>query len=664
MLKSLYSGVSGLTNHQMKLDVLGNNIANINTVGYKGGRINFSEALNQTIASATPGRGTGYINPIQVGLGMKTSSIENIFSQGSLENTGIITDLAIEGEGFFIMKAGENSLYSRAGQFYFNSNGKLVNQRGLAVQGWMYNENVNAAGFSPGNMSDLVIDSNKISEAAQTNNIYLSGNLNAGLETTYEVWSSPEENYAKAMVTGTLIPGAVTVTAGVNDDFNIEIASNASTNINESITLTAGNYADANALVAQLNTQIAANSNLDGRVEAVNVGGSIQLRQVAGSENTTITLTDGTNTVLGDLGFTDGDTGSATEAVGTSNINDLIYINSSANALVAGDTIQISGTNPDGSTLSAVFTYGAANDGTTINDLVTVIDASYTDVSVAFTDGKIVLTDDIEGDSETSISLSNGASNTGTVNFPSFTNTTPGVTGKTTTSIVTYDSLGAAHNLIMNFEKTTTDGLWNWSLSSSTDENITSGGSGQVMFDDSGQIISFTYDGGVNEVTMDPGNGAELMTFSIHSDDVDDFSGLTQLDAVSTVIVREQDGRSTGTLLGLTITREGTISGSFSNGEIEDLAKIALAKFPNYGGLNDLGDGMFQESIASGDVQVVNLQGNDASGSIVSGALEMSNVDLSSEFTDMITTQRGFQANAKVITTADTILDELIRLKR
>ena len=177
MLKSLQSGVSGLLNHQRKIDVLGNNIANVNTVGFKGGRINFSEALNQTLSNATSGVGTGYINPMQVGLGMNTTSIENIFTQGSLETTGVITDLAIEGEGFFVLRNGDTNLFTRAGNFFFNSDGKLVNQKGLAVQGWLTANGTATGGLGIGNAEDIVIDTNYVSPAQATENVFLNGNI-------------------------------------------------------------------------------------------------------------------------------------------------------------------------------------------------------------------------------------------------------------------------------------------------------------------------------------------------------------------------------------------------------------------------------------------------------------------------------------------------------
>jgi len=528
----------------MKMDVLGNNIANISTVGYKGGRINFSDALFQTISNATPGHGTGYINPMQVGLGMKVASIENMFSQGSLENTGIITDMAIEGDGFFILQAGENHLYSRAGQFYRNSDGRLVNQRGLAVQGWMLYGNPDIDQLGAGNLSDIVIDPNLISEAVATENVYLTGNLNSGLETNAEVWT----------VSQRLTEAGADATAA--------------TDIN----------------------------NLD--------------------QNTT--------------------------------------------DLVAGATININGINPDGSVVSATYTYAA---GDTVQDVLDAINAAYTGATASIVDGVILLTDTVAGDSSTSISDLTISSGTGVVDFGTAEINTPGVLGSTTTSVVVYDSLGADHNLVLEFTKTVNDNEWTWTATAGGTETIISGGSGRAIFDSDGNMVSFTFDGGVNQLSMDPGNGANQLDVNLHAENDDPYTGISQYKYVSSLTVRSQDGNSTGTLLGIDISQDGTISGSFTNGLIEDIAKVALAKFPTNGGLSDLGDSMYKASIASGDPQVVELK-NDKAESIVSGALEMSNVDLSKEFTEMITAQRGFQASAKVITTADTILDELLRLKR
>ncbi len=665
MLKSLQAGVSGLRNHQMKIDVLGNNIANVNTVGFKSGRINFSEALNQTLSDASPGLGTGYINPLQVGLGMNTSSIENIFAQGSLENTGVKTDLALQGDGFFIVKNGETPLYTRAGNFFFNSDGKLVNQKGLAVQGWMNPETVSTGGLGIGNVQDIVIDTDYVSPAVATQNAYLNGNINAGNRTVAEVWESPKSLINRAITSGSAAAPVfpMTITAGANDEFTLKIQDNATSVISADLTLAAGNYADLDALVSQINTQVAATSNISNRVVAVNNGGTLQFQQVHGNEATSITAKDGTNSALATIGFADGDTASASAGTSASLLNNLLDETTFANGLQNGDKIEISGTNPDGSIVTSSFTYGAANDGTTLGDLTAKIQSSYNGISVAVSAGKLVVTDNVAGDSKTTLNLSNGSANTGTMIFPGFSNTTPGNTGTATTSVLVYDSLGASHNLIVEFTNTENPNEWSWKASTTGDASIASGGTGKATFSDSGALTSFSYDGGVNQLTLTPGNGGAESQILLHAESTSEFSGISQFSSVSTLNVRTQDGKSTGALLGLTIDKGGAVSGSFSNGDIVNMAKVAVAQFSNNTGLSDLGDGLYATSIASGDAKVLDPV-SDPTSSIVSGALEMSNVDLAQEFTELITAQRGFQANAKIITTADSILDELIRLKR
>ncbi|MGD8399912.1 MAG: flagellar hook protein FlgE [Bacillota bacterium] len=137
----MFAGVSGLKNHQIKMDVIGNNIANVNTVGFKGGRANFHDLLNQSIRGASgPRGGRGGINPIQVGLGNSIAAIDVLQSQGNLQSTSKISDLAIQGDGFFIVSDGTSQYYTRAGNFNMEQNGRLVNPaNGLVLQGWMAN---------------------------------------------------------------------------------------------------------------------------------------------------------------------------------------------------------------------------------------------------------------------------------------------------------------------------------------------------------------------------------------------------------------------------------------------------------------------------------------------------------------------------------------------
>ncbi len=659
MLRSLYASVSGLRNHQLKMDVLGNNIANVNTIGFKSGRVNFSEALNQMISNSYISRDGGYLDPMQIGLGMKANSIDTMFNQGAVETTGNLTDLAIAGDGFFVVRKGSQNLLTRVGTFQFDAEGKLVSQSGLAVQGWMLNGNDNSEDLGVHALSDLVIDRNMISEAVATRNVYLAGNLNADLGPVAEVWTSGSAYLTRAVVEGATLSGAVNIVAGTNDQFTIEITNGSGLSLSEEITLNSGTYATVDDLVAEINNQIAANTNLNGRLEAVNANGAIKFRSLGSNSRTEITLRSGTNDALADLGFSDGDSGIAGEtALETTELNDLLQ---TTDPLVAGDVIRIVGTNPDGSTVDSTFTYGS--DGTTVGDLLSAIRNSYSGVDVSFENGKIVLTDTSPGESQTTIRLLNGDSNTGQINASGFFNTVEGTTGKVTTSVVVYDSQGGGHNLVIEFVKTENSNEWTWQVTTNGDETILSGGSGTATFDENGKLLSFTTDGGVNTLEMDPGNGAAQMSITLHAENGNDYAGLTQYNSSSSLAVREQDGRTTGKMVGLTISQDGTIVGSFSNGENVSLARIALARVANNNGLINAGDGSFNVSIASGEINIFSAKEDDRV-AILSGALEMSNVDLANEFTEMITTQRGFEANAKVISTVDQILEELIRLKR
>lgn len=142
MMRSLYSGVSGLKVHQTKMDVIGNNISNVNTNGFKRGRVTFQDMISQQMSGAAkPTDELGGVNPKEVGLGMTVAAIDNIFTQGNLQSTGVTTDLAIKGNGFFILKDGQESFYTRNGAFSLDSNGTLVNPaNGMRVQGWMAEE--------------------------------------------------------------------------------------------------------------------------------------------------------------------------------------------------------------------------------------------------------------------------------------------------------------------------------------------------------------------------------------------------------------------------------------------------------------------------------------------------------------------------------------------
>ena len=181
MMRSLYSGVSGMQNHQTRLDVIGNNVANVNTTGFKRGRVNFHDMISQQLSGAAkPTTEVGGVNPKEVGLGVMIASIDTVFTQGNLQSTGVGTDVAIQGNGFFVLKDGEQTFYSRAGAFGIDRDGTLVNPAdGLRVQGWMARElNGEMIINTAGNTQDLIIPVGTKDPAKATQNVNFACNLN------------------------------------------------------------------------------------------------------------------------------------------------------------------------------------------------------------------------------------------------------------------------------------------------------------------------------------------------------------------------------------------------------------------------------------------------------------------------------------------------------
>ena len=181
MMRSLYSGVSGLQNHQTRMDVIGNNISNVNTNGFKRGRVNFQDMISQQLSGAAkPTDELGGVNPKEVGLGMTVASIDNVFTQGNLQSTGISTDLAIQGNGFFVMKNGEETFHTRNGAFGLDMDGTLVNPaNGMRVQGWMAEEiNGQMLVTTAATPEDLIIPVGSKDPAKETTNVNFACNLN------------------------------------------------------------------------------------------------------------------------------------------------------------------------------------------------------------------------------------------------------------------------------------------------------------------------------------------------------------------------------------------------------------------------------------------------------------------------------------------------------
>ena len=239
MMRSMFASVSGLRAHQTKMDVLGNNIANVNTVGFRGSRVSFSEVYSQTVKGAgapDPISGRGGTNPIQIGLGIGVGAVDTLTARGSLQRTDSPTDISIEGDGFFIVKAGEGDTYkfTRAGNFGIDKMGNLVTAGGLGVYGWQdYGRKANSDGtytfdtdkpVEPINIySDIYNKNKRMIPAKATTEMELAGNLDA----SYPLYSSGEPAQFS-------VPMSVYDSLGNEYEFNIEF---------NKIAISSGNYA-------------------------------------------------------------------------------------------------------------------------------------------------------------------------------------------------------------------------------------------------------------------------------------------------------------------------------------------------------------------------------------------------------------------------------------
>jgi flagellar hook protein FlgE len=227
-------------------------------------------------------------------------------------------------------------------------------------------------------------------------------------------------------------------------------------------------------------------------------------------------------------------------------------------------------------------------------------------------------------------------------------------------SIRVYDQAGSPHELQILFTNTGS-GAWSWAASCAT-AAVAPAGNGTVTFNGNGSLASFTYPGGGGGLTLAPPGGTAF-NVTVDAGALNGIDGLSGFANPSNAVISRQDGYPSGDLISIAADSQGVITGYFSNGVTLNLAQIAIATFNNAAGLSRAGDSLFEESPNSGPA-IVGFAGGTNRNRITPGALEGSNVDLSQEFTNMIIAQRGFQANARVITTADEMLNEVVNLRR
>lgn len=727
MLRSLNSGVSGLVNSQVRMDVIGNNIANINTTGFKAGRVTFEQSFSQLMQGASrPAGNAGGTNPLQVGLGVSVGSVDTLQTQGNLSSTGRTLDLAIEGNAFFGVSDGKGTYYTRNGAFQLDSEGYIVlPTNGMVLQGKMADNNGEfPAGTVIGN---LQIPFSEQAPAKATTNVDFGRNLNSDSDAKGSV------TYSQAF----LHPADSTRAAGTNSATDLGrtvttleslySSTGQSLNIRDQDVLTlayattaGGTPIETTFVVTKDPTLVTAANNyvysldqlitkmdaaLPGTV-ALQADGSIRVTSGTDLFNVQLTSSNPLSNSYVNKAFNVGSyigpgIGSyPATPFGTSDallrpaeaddfVSDIVDGNGDSLGLELGDTIEVNGSvGDDAITTSTPLTYSAT---TTMTELLNKI---RNDFKLPFTDGTVeenptvsmnapaTLEDGIpdgsivirgaKGEDFSINNLSIRAINTNNSNpAPTLFNSAMGFTEKQKaqdvgvfdTSIAVYDESGAEHVLSMQFVHTGVPGVWTWSTSFNGKEDIVSGGKGTVTFGQDGTVSSFIYDDGGSQLVVEPNNGSNVIRMNLDVGGPGDFNGLTQFASETTAKAQGQDGYTTGSLTDISIDEFGKIEGSFSNGTARTLAQVMLVDFTNPAGLVSLSDSIFTTSANSGD-PIYGAPQTQSTSALKPGALEMSNVDLAGEFTTMITTQRGYQANSRIITVSDSMLEELVSLKR
>ncbi len=571
---ALSSGVTGLKVHQNWLDVTGDNLANLNTIAFKGGNVTFAELLSQTVKKATgPVGNLGGTNPQQLGSGVGMAGVTRNMSQGNISSTGQDLDVAIDGAGYFVLNNGTQDVYTRIGSFGIDSENTLVDPAtGYKIQ--RIGTTGESEGFQATGDASIRIPWDAAMPASATSDVIINGNLRSSTESA---------------------------TAATR------------------------------------------------------------------------------HKITGNLGYTTGS--SSTIATGSSYMSDLDQWNT---ALGVGDTgtIRISGIQEDGTVFTnqdVTWTGAAAGSGDTVQDVLDQVTALFSESTATMnSDGKIEIVGNSGGYSIAQITsmayVPDTADDLGVSTF--FDLTTAGGNDNKTFNITVYDSLGNQHVLNGVFVKTDTANTWDLVIPSISGELSGSWSSYDFVNSDTFNRrisgIQFAADGSYSGLA----SSSESLTLGVQFTagttqnialdlgTVGEFTGLTQFySAQSSAAALSQDGYEAGTLAGVSIDADGTVIGTFTNGVKADVAAIQLATFQNPNGLEAIGSGYYLPTANSGEA-VATMAASGGAGSLTSKSLEQSNVDVATQFVNLMQAQNGFQSNARTIRVANDILRELTNLIR
>jgi flagellar hook protein FlgE len=660
------------------LDVAGNNLANVSTTAFKASRVSFAELLSETMREASqPNAQIGGTNPLQIGSGVLVSRVDRDVTQGSMITTGQPLDMAIEGGGYFVLNDGNRDLYTRMGSFAVDGQYYLVDPATGARVQRIGSEGI-ADGFQSTSDNAIRIPYDVPLPASATTQIKYTGNLSADAvnPTTNRLAAGLQYTKGGATIgTGTLLSqmdqssglatgDIITVTGTRRDGSSVSssltVSTDPTTNLLNSVQryTVGGAAANGASLLSALDqaSGLAAGDTI--RIQGIDRDGT--------AVDTTYTLTgaDTLNNLLAAI------SAAYTGASASISNGEILLTDTAAGAsqTTLGLSYDGDGTLTAPASFTRVVTGGA---GTTVGDLLTAIDLAFADPAdrtdrwsvSSLVNGEINLTDSSSGYSQTDLNLA--CSDPDAIELPEyFMVMTPGGESCKNTNIEIFDSQGIGHVMSASFVRTNVPNTWDMVLTSAT---------GDVALEDRRiKGIAFLPDGsfggmsGVNpdsasfqiRFASDPTN---VCAVNLNLGSVGEFDGLSQFGGTSTVTPNWQNGYASGWLSSLSVGRDGTLVGLFSNGVRRDLASICLATFQNPAGLQSAGNNYFESSPNSG-VAVATKALSSGAGELRGGSLEKSNVNTAVEFVNLMQAQNGFQANARTIKTANDMLRELTQL--
>ena len=659
MMRSLYSGVSGLKTHQTKMDVIGNNIANVNTTAYKSQSITFTELMYQTTQRASGPNavtGTAGTNAKQIGLGVTGGAISTaITTAGASQTTGNPFDLKITGDSFFIVSNGTDNFFTRDGSFYVDAAGNLATTAtGYNVMGWGVNPETMEIKQDTVAPLRIMSPENMTYPPEATTQAYVSGILDKN-----------DTNAASSL--GRAI--SVTIFDGLGYAYTAKFAIK-STESEGVYNVELTDILDVN------NKSLKDIYNVSDIKDIANFGSDKVV-----TETTLAQLLDG-----------------VTYKAGTGGAADKYFKKSGFSETFSDyDTNKVSGIDYSVPATVAAGTEFAAGDTVTLDGKGQI---SKEDLEDAF--GLIYVTDAVNGNyyyyndgttdykltSDTDTEWQTVLGKTGLANFNATVDPSDGSVTFTMTQDFTFDAATTYDGANFTKEITIEEAYGVDTSLPNTTYSFMVAPDGQAQITKTQSISSNTlvYDTGTGEFKNINGGNAAILDFNAtandilgntvdlsHFEDVSiDFSASSMFNnnGTSTITMVNGDknglgsGRKLGELSGVSIQNNGMIYASYDNGQTRLLGQIAVASFANASGLEKEGDNLYKATLNSGEFDGIGVDVTAGGGYISTGVLEMSNVDLSSEFTEMITTQRGFQANSRIITVSDTLLEELVNLKR